>query len=130
MEKIYTNEPTLSTYVQPKNSLSRNQKELKLIKLLVGEFQNFENKMLLSKDIETLRYICTQLENTVKTHGKIDKKNVVLSVYKQVFGDANVDLDFIDKSIEFLWENNKIKKLSSLKRYVYPVLNFFLKRFV
>jgi hypothetical protein len=130
MDTIYNEQTMISTYIQPKNSLRRNQKELKLIKVLVSEFQKFENKMLLSKDIESLRYICNLLEDAVKKTDKINKKNVVISVYKQVFGDGNIDQDFIEKGIEFLWENGKIKKLSTLKKYIYPIGKFFLKRFV
>jgi hypothetical protein len=127
METIY-NDPMLSSYIQPKHSLRRSQKELKLIKALVMEFQKFENKMLLNKDIETLRFICSHLENTVNKSDKIDKKQVVISVYKQVFGETDTDEDFIERSIEFLFDNNKIKKLSKLKKYIYPVGSFLLKR--
>jgi hypothetical protein len=128
METVYPQTTMLSAYIQPKHSLKRNQKELKLIKELCLHFQSFENKMLLTKDIETLRYICQLLETAVVKSDKIDKKAVVVSVYKQVFGEGAIDLEFIEKGIEYLWDNGKIKKLSVLKRFVYPVGSFFLKR--
>jgi hypothetical protein len=73
--------------------------------------------------------MCNLLENAVEKKDKINKKDVIISVYKQVFGDANIDLEFIENDIQFLWENKMIKKLSVIKKNIYPIGNLFLKRF-
>jgi hypothetical protein len=131
METIYPETQNLLTtnYITPKNSLQRNQKQLKIIKALTIEFSKLENKMLLNKDIETLRYLCSLLEDAVKKKDKIDKESCIIEVYKQVFGESNVDIDFIKRGIEFLLDNKKIKKLSLVKKYIYPVGKFFFRRF-
>lgn len=128
MDEIYKEQTILTNCIHPKNSLQRNQKQLKLIKELSYRLNKFENKMLLSKDIETLRYICSLIEDSVNKRDKIDKKSLVIDVYKDVFGETNIDTDFIERGIEFLLDNKKIKKLSILKKYIYPFANFFLRR--
>jgi hypothetical protein len=126
METFYPNndEVVLSPYVVPKHSLRRNQKELMIIEALVKYLCNFKNKMLLNKCSQTLLLMCNHLEAIVCKKDKINKKDVIIAVYKQVFG-ADVDLDFLEKTIEFLWENKKIKGLSAVKKYVFPFANFF-----
>lgn len=130
MDEIHKGPPLLTLAVKPKNDLLRNQKKLKLIKELCNEIQHLEDKMLLVKDIETLKYICNKLENSVTKKDKLDKKAVVIEAYKQAFGESNIDVEFLAKEIYTLWDNKKIKKMSVLKRYLYPVINFFLKRFL
>lgn len=130
MSEAYKEKPLLTLAVKPKNGLLRNQKKLKLIKELTNEIHQLENKMLLTKDSETLKYLCNKLENSVNRKDKLDKKEVVIEAYKEAFGEQNIDIEFLTNEIQFLCDNKKIKKLSIVKRYLYPIINFFLKRFL
>jgi hypothetical protein len=129
METIYSHQkPMLSAYVAPKHSLQRNQKQLRLIKEICIHLQGLEDRMTLTKDMELLLYICNQIENVVFKKDKINKKEMVITIYKSIFGDASIDLDFLERGIEYLIDNKKIRKLSVLKKYVYPFGSYVFKK--
>jgi hypothetical protein len=73
--------------------------------------------------------MCSLIEDAVNKKDKIDKEACVIEVYKQIFGETNIDVDFIKRGIEFLLDNMKIKKLSVVKKYIFPVGKFFLHKF-
>lgn len=130
MENIYGENPLmLSKFVVPKRSLAKNQKELKIVKALVAYVnQNFEDKHLLLKSIELLNVLCNQLEDIVKKGEGLDKKNIIIRVYRIVFGETIADVDFIEQTIEYLIENKKIKKTKLVKKLCSYTADYLLKK--
>ena len=119
----------LSKFNQPKRSLAKQQKELKIIKMLIQYIQdNYEGKMTLLKSVEFLNVICNLVEDLVKKHEGIDKKKIVVETYKGTFGETVPDVDFIDQTITYLLENKKIKKTKMIKKIAYHVSQWFFKK--
>jgi hypothetical protein len=86
------------TFYDVKNTIQR-----------IPEFQ------LLKMDDELTLFVCKVVENLVKKKNKIDKKALVIRVLKDLFQLNEDEIKIIEKSIEFLWNNGKIKKTSTIK---------------
>jgi hypothetical protein len=68
-------------------------------------------------DNELINYITNIVEHFVLKTDKIDKKQLVLDFMKTKFSASNEDLEIIDKAIEYLHNNKKIKKVSFYKLF-------------
>ena len=74
-----------------------------------------------------------EIENSIVKTDKISKKELVIDIYKSIFGitdDASIDLMTLDNSIEFLISNNKVQKVGMRKLIVKGVGNWFYKKFL
>jgi hypothetical protein len=64
--------------------------------------------------MELLTMVCVMVEHLIDNKDakiKISKKDVVFDAYKKVFGNIKAeDLVVIDRNIQYLHENGKIKK--------------------
>ena len=69
-------------------------------------------------DTEFLNLVCNLIEYlVVGKKDKINKKELCLSIYRDLFGIANDDEMMITKNIEYLWANKNIKKVSYYKLF-------------
>jgi len=68
-------------------------------------------------DNELINYITNMVEHFVVKDDKIDKKQFVLDFMKTNFSATDEDLEIIDKAIEYLYNNKKIKKVSYYKLF-------------
>ena len=80
-----------------------------------------------------LLLVINLIENSIVKTDKISKKELVIDIYKSIFGitdDASIDLMTLDNSIEFLISNNKVSKVGMRKLIVKGVGNWFYKKFL
>ena len=70
---------------------------------------------MLKMDDELTLFVCKVVENIVKKKNKIDKKALVLQVLEDLFLLSDTECEIIKLSIEFLFNNGKIKKTSAFK---------------
>ena len=79
-------------------------------------------------DLEMLLDICNCVEDSIKSakkgKKKINKKDIVLKVYAELYAD--IDLNVVDSAIETLFDNKMIKKSSYMRLIFKFVTNFFL----
>ena len=96
---------------------------------LLFQIPNVNNMV---KDPELILYVCNMIENN-SYHGsqKLDKRDICIKVLISLNPEVNNDNDLntINKMIEFLHSNGKIKKLNSFKKYGGMVGNWLLKKF-
>lgn len=113
---IYIIKMSSFCYINPKNSLARDKKTHEAINKIVCKISDIPRHTEYKLDLELLTMICVMTEHLIDNKDKkikIDKKNVVFDVYKQLFGNLKAeDLIVIDKNIQYLFENGKIKKKS------------------
>jgi hypothetical protein len=83
---------------------------------------NVKEYHLLQPDIELLCLCCNILENLmgVNTLG-INKKQLILDVYSELFDITEADQIKIMRDVEFLFANGKIKKRAFFKRVGYYI---------
>ena len=80
-----------------------------------------------------LLLVINLIENSIVKSDKISKKELVIDIYKSIFGitdDASIDLMTLDNSIEFLISNNKVAKVGIGKLVVKGVSNWFYRKFL
>lgn len=101
-------------YINPKNSLARDKKTHEAIDKIVNKITEIPRHTDYKLDLELLTMVCIMAEHLIDNKDKkikINKKDIVFDVYKKLFGNLKPeDLVVIDKNIQYLFENGKIKK--------------------
>lgn len=106
-------------YVNPKNSLARSAKFSKTVDKIVCKATEVPDHIKYKLDLEFLTMICVMVEHLIdnkKEIVKVDKKDVVFTVYGKLFGALTPnDLQVINSNIQYLFENGKIKQKGIIK---------------
>ena len=104
--------------IKPKNQLLKAQKLndlINIVKQKAGEFPATHNLKICQ---EFLLMVCNLVEEVVKKSEKINKKELVINVLKNVLTLSEPESKIVAASIEFLWGNDLIKKVASSKKLV------------
>ena len=108
-------------YIKPQNTLYKDYKIAKVQKQILEKITDFPQEVRNKHSVELLKMVCLCIENSISNKGKkdkmkIDKKLVCIQVYNSLFGNISpTDLDTIAKNIEYLHDNNELKKFSIWK---------------
>jgi hypothetical protein len=116
------------SFIEPKNSLFNEIEKNKVVKDIFDRLVSIENFKSYKDDLEFLLFACMMVEHLVdnaNNKNKIDKKEIIFSVYDKIFGQ--VDRKLIEKNIEFLINNKRIKKVGCLNA-LYGSLKVWLKK--
>ena len=118
-----------------KRSLLTFTSKHQLSENIVQQVSSIGDLNSLKRDLEFLLYICRLVEtesSEYKGKDKLDKKEVVKNIVVRLFPELNnnQDLDFIDRSIEFLHSNKRIKGISRLAKVAGYVGDYFVRKFL
>ncbi len=113
-----------TSLISPKNVLKKQQLLQDLLVLLRAKIQDYPATHNLKNCSEFLLYVTKVVENSVVKKQKIDKKQLVLDVFKILFNLQPPELLVLDASIEFLHSNGLISKVKVVKKAV----NWFKKK--
>ena len=130
---------TSLTELPLKNNLKKHNDFYTLLNLIVDKIQRDIPELTAlcvngSVELELVNLVCNLVENAIPNGNilKIDKKSLVLKVLTKVFSLAPVEVVNLSNQIDYLYNNNKIKKLKLRKKaYVYftkVASNIFLPR--
>ena len=100
-----------------KHSLQRHTLFYNLMDGIITKLKNQIKQIdKLKLDPELTLLVCNLIENSIPTGNKynIDKQNLALEVLSQIFGLSDDDKNVISQQIDFLYNNNKIKKVKFL----------------
>ena len=92
----------------------------------LGELKLIDKKYL--SDGEFILYLMNLVEHLVDKKDKIDKKKLLLDLFKNHYGATDADLQLIDRMIEFLHTNHKVKKVSYYKMFKAGLTEWFRKK--
>ena len=121
----------LSQIVPVKNHLLKSVKMDDVIGQIRKRVEALPNYSQYKNDVEFLLLVCNMIEHLVVKKDKIDKKSLLLEIYKQVFtGITPAELANVEANIEFLWNNKKIKKQSYYKLFCAGVTEWLKKKFL
>ena len=86
----------------------------------------------LKGDPEILLLICNLVENMMtKNSSKIDKKDLAICIVENIFGElTDAEKTALDTNIQFLYNNNKIKKQKFYKVIGYYVIDYIKRKFL
>ena len=111
--------------LQPKHSLKKSQLSNDLLVVLRQKVADYPATHQLKSCSEFILFCCKLIENLVQKKDKIDKKELVKDVFKQLFNLQPPELLILDATVEFLWSNGLICKIPLSKKSV----SFLKKKF-
>jgi hypothetical protein len=104
--------------VKFKNSLKQHDFVFSLIKKGKMKVMEIENYQLLKLNQELTKYVSNAIEEEMiaSLDQKVDKKEILTEIMKQVFTDLTEDeLKILENQVTFLLDNKHIKKKNLLK---------------
>lgn len=118
--------PFVTHYIQPTFTLARLTKEDEIYSLIVTLVKKVaplvENPLLL----DLLIYVANLVENMIKKGDKIDRNEMIIKIYKDVFPTITEEqLHIINIHIQSLHDNKLIKKIPLYKKVWYYGSQFF-----
>ena len=104
--------------IKPKNALLKSQRFNDLLLLFRQKVAEYPATHNLKSCQEFLLYVTKIVEELVKKSEGINKKELVINLFKALFALPEAEVKVLDASIEFLWSNGLICKISSSKKAV------------
>lgn len=104
--------------LQPKHSLKKSQLANDLLVVLRQKVAEYPATHQLKSCQEFILFCCKLIENLVKKSDRIDKKELVKDVFKQLFNLQPPELLVLDATVEFLWSNGLICKIPLSKKSI------------
>lgn len=102
--------------IKPKNALLKSQRFNDLLVVLRQKIAEYPTTHNLKVCQEFLLYVTKIVEELVKKADGINKKELVINLFKALFSLNDSEVKVLDASIEFLWSNGLICKISSSKK--------------
>ena len=119
----------MDSLIQAENSLKSSIKFNEIKNIIVDRVSKFENLPQYKLDIEFLKLVANMIEFQVKKKYGIDKKDLLIKIYDQAFVNVSDDeKETIKKNIEFIFQNNHIKKVSYYKLFICGVSEWLKKK--
>jgi hypothetical protein len=119
-------------FVNPQNALYRDAKVSKLVNKILEKVSNIPNYQDHRHDMELLRMITIMIEHSVNNKGKkvkIDKADIVFQIYNKLFDKITPnEINSIKSNIEYLHNNNHIKKVGCLNVIIGILKDWFKRR--
>ena len=115
-------------YLEFKHNLKELITNEDIKKLVVSKISQIPNYSTLKLDVELTLFLCNLCENIVADRAikGFDKKAFVLGLAKELFPEMSADeLAQYEGQIQFLWNNNRIKRVSLYRIWSYYLCNFF-----
>lgn len=104
--------------LKPKHSLKKSQLSNDLLVVLRQKIAEYPATHQLKSCQEFILFCCKLIENLIQKKDKIDKKQLVLDVFKQLFSLQPPELLVLDATVEFLWNNGLICKIPLSKKSI------------
>ena len=110
--------------LKPKNNLKKLQLANDLLIVLRAKVAEYPATHQLKGCSEFILFCCRLIENLVKKGDRIDKKELIKDVFKQLFNLQPPEILVLDATVEFLWSNGLICKIPLSKKSI----NWFKKK--
>ena len=102
--------------INPKNNLLKSQKFRDILALLKLRIAEYPPNHVLKLCSEFLLYVCKIVENVIVKSDKVNKKEFVTDLFKQLFSLNDPECKLLGNSIDFLWSNGLISKIKTSKK--------------
>lgn len=103
--------------VKENKTSKREKKKQQIITYVMKDLQ--DNPILSKNDVASIARACQLIENLVKKKDKIDKLELVLTIFNKIFQHLQpVEIDAIKSGVQFVLDSKLIKKVSTY-RHVY-----------
>lgn len=127
-------EATTIDFVSPTPSLHSFVVLNKIVEIIAERVKSIPNYHSLRLSLDVVLFICNMIENLTYENGikakdqpQGFKKEIAISVYRQLEWIKEDDKQFLVNSIQFLWSSGRIKKISLFKRMWAKIRRFLMK---
>jgi hypothetical protein len=118
----------ITSIIQPKFTLAKLSKEEEILSIIVSLVSKIASLVDDPKFLDLLSYIANLIENFVKKKDDIDKKQLLIKIYKKVYPNiSDADLQTILDNLQHLYDTGQVKKIS-LRKYLYHYARNFLQK--
>ena len=118
--------------IQLKHSAQSFVLENTLIKSIIDSIKIIPQFDQLKHDIEITEHVCNLVENSIsknKYSKPIDKKQLVIRIVSQLFNlNTDVDKKIVEHHIDYLFNNNMIKKIPIMTKVYKFAKSYFLPK--
>jgi hypothetical protein len=119
-------------YINPKNSLAKDAKINGLVTKIIQKVGEIPSHQEYKGNMELLKMVCLMVEHAIdnsKTKIKIDKKEIVFSVYTRLWnGFTPLEIKALDANIQYLHENGQIIKKGIWSVIKHSVCDWFSRK--
>ena len=114
-----------------KNNIDKHNIYYSLLKLITDKIRLIPNYELLRNETELILLVCNIIENLIKqgNKNKVDKKKLVIDVFSTVFGLSITEIEALKITIDFLFNNKLIKRIS-FRKWVRNNYRIFLSKII
>ena len=117
--------------IQPKNTLLSDKRFADVKEIILKRLQEFPNIDKYKFNNEFLSLACSLIEHLVHKDDKINKKELLLSIYDILFTEISLeDKQQISNNVEFLLDNKQIKKVSYYKLFKSTLSEWVSRKFL
>lgn len=102
--------------IKPQNNLKKAQLLNDLLVVLKQKIADYPASHNLKICNEFLLMVCKLVEEVIKKSDLINKKQLVLDLFKSIFNLSPPELVVLDNAVEFLWSNGLICKIPVVKK--------------
>lgn len=114
-----------------KNSVSRHFVYHNLINSVVEKVKAIPKYELLKNDLELVLLVCNVIENIITKKDDVNKKELCTDVMCAIFNLSQEEIDNIKNHVQFLFDNNRIKKIKLLRQKIPMLIGaWFTKKFL
>lgn len=106
-------------YIKPKNTLKKRDKKQKIINAIKEKVTGLHNYQALrnnnSFDPELILMICNCVENSIKKHAGIDKKEFVIDILNSIYVNLNPqEIEYVKSQCQYNFDNELIEVISTV----------------
>lgn len=125
------------SFFKPANGLWKDMKIAKVHSRILQRLTDLPQEVRKDKhNMELLSLVCNMIENSGIENGKrknntlkIDKKSLLVQIYSSLFGNISpADCELLNKNIDFLIDNNHVKRLASWKMTAMGIAEWFKRK--
>lgn len=103
-------------YIKPKNTLKQRDKKQKIINAIKEKVMSLHNYQALKNgqtiDPELILLVCNCVENCIKKHAGINKKEFVVEVLTSIYGTLNSqEISHVESQCQYNFDNDLIKAI-------------------
>lgn len=101
-------------YIQPKNALKKRDERQKIINAIKEKVMSLHNYQALKNgntvDPELILMVCNCVENAIKKHAGINKKEFVIEILNNIFGGLNPqEISHVESQCQYNFDNELIE---------------------
>jgi hypothetical protein len=119
-------------YIKTKHSLKRRHKQHKIINAIkekitsIHDYQSLKNNGFINPELVLM--VCNCVENSIKKHAGVDKKEFVVEVLNDLFHLSPPEADYVREQCQHNFDNNLIELIPFSTKLISIFWNYIKRK--